>query len=266
MKESMRMNAAGEKIHRSKAGRRRGAAALLLTAVALPSAALAAKVSDVISTGESYMVAQLASQKRVDGFSEQRRSLEDEYRSVLRESDGLRLYLQQLSAQLRSQQTEMDVVRNESREIERTNIEILPLMNRMLETLEQFVALDLPFLAQERRERIHNLKALMPRADVSVSEKYRRIIEAYQIEVDYGRTIEAYRSELGGKSVDVLRAGRVALMYQTPDGSETGYWDAQKKAWVRDGDYRRAVSDGLKIAKKQSTPNLLIVPVLAAKK
>jgi hypothetical protein len=255
-------------MYRSKVGRGGGAAALLLTAMALslPSAALAAKVSDVIKTGESFMVAQIASQKRVDGIAEERRSLEDEYRSVLRESDGLRLYLQQLSAQLRSQQAEMDVVRNESREIERTNIEILPLMNSMLETLEQFVALDLPFLDQDRRERIHNLKTLMPRADVSVSEKYRRIIEAYQIEVDYGRTIEAYRSELNGKVVDVLRAGRVALMYQTPDGSETGYWDAQKKTWVQDSDYRRAVSDGLKIAKKQSTPNLLIVPVLAAKK
>jgi len=74
---------------------------------------------------------------------------------------------------------------------------------------------------------------MMPRADVTVSEKYRRIVEAYQLEMEYGRTIEAYRGERDGKTVDFLRVGRVGLMYQSPDGKETGYWDAQRKPGCR---------------------------------
>ena len=105
----------------------------------------------------------------------------------------------------------------------------------------------------------------MSRADVSVSEKYRRIVEAYQIEIEYGRTIEAYQGKVGDKTVDFLRAGRVALLYQTLDGKETGYWDADAKKWVQDNDYEDAIEAGLKVAKKQAAPDFIVVPVHAPK-
>ncbi len=259
-----------------------GAAALLsfsLTALAAaatpPAAAAAAKpiavapvapvsklaLADVSRASDQWLVAQVDSQKRVDGLAEDRHNIADEYRNTLRESDGLKLYIQQLRAQNRSQEEEMEVIRSESRELDRTNIEILPLMQKMLTSLEQFVSLDLPFLATDRKARIAKLNEMMPRADVTVSEKYRRIVEAYQIEMEYGRTIEAYKQDLAGKSVDVLRVGRVSLLYQTPDGSETGYWDADKKAWVQDDHYADGVKEGLKVARKQTSPNLIIVPV-----
>ena len=87
----------------------------------------------------------------------------------------------------------------------------------------------------------------MDRADVTISEKYRRIVEAYQVEMDYGRTIEAYEGELaseGGdpRTVQFLRVGRVTLLYQTLDGRETGYWDADRKAWVVDDRLRATAS------------------------
>ncbi len=106
---------------------------------------------------------------------------------------------------------------------------------------------------------------MMTRADVSVSEKYRRIVEAYQIEIEYGRTIEAYQGKVGDKTVDFLRAGRVALMYQTLDGSETGFWDADAKNWKQDGSYEDAIKSGLKVAKKQAAPDFIRLPVHAPK-
>lgn len=238
-------------------------AALLLAALLAP-VTYAASLSDVIKAGESFMVAQADSQKRVDTLAEQGRDLSNDYRTTLREAEGLKLYLQQLRAQLKSQEEEMAVIRQESSELERTNIEILPLMQRMLGSLDQFVQLDVPFLKEERVGRIARLNEMMPRADVTVSEKYRRIVEAYQIEMEYGRTIEAYRGKLVDKEVDFLRVGRVGLFYQTPDGQETGYWDRDKKDWTADGGYAEGVAEGLKVAKKQTSPNLLIVPIQAA--
>ena len=241
----------------------KGHAAMLLAALMAP-VAYAASLPDVIKAGESFMVAQADSQKRVDALAEQGRDLSNDYRTTLRETEGLKLYLQQLRAQLKSQEEEMAVIRQESSELDRTNIEILPLMQRMLASMDQFVQLDVPFLKEERSARVARLNEMMPRADVTVSEKYRRIVEAYQIEMEYGRTIEAYRGKLGDKEVDFLRVGRVGLFFQTPDGKETGYWDRDKKDWTADGSYAEGVTEGLKVAKKQTSPNLLIVPVQAA--
>jgi hypothetical protein len=245
----------------------RGCAAALFPALALSVApSRAANVGDVAAQSQQYLLAQAESQKKVDSLAEQRSDLSEKYRGTLRESEGLKLYIQQLAAQLKSQEDEMEAIRGETREIERTSIEILPLMTNMLGSLEQFVELDLPFLLEDRKSRIQKLKDMMPRADVTVSEKYRRIVEAYQLEMEYGRTIEAYRGERDGKTVDFLRVGRVGLMYQSPDGKETGYWDAQKKAWVQDDHYADGVREGLKVAKKQTSPDLLVVPVLAVGK
>ena len=224
----------------------------------------AATIKDVAATGDRWLVAQVSSQKRVDTLAEEGRDLSEQYRTTLRESEGLKLYLQQLRAQRKSQREEMEVIRQESQELDRTNIEIQPLMVRMLGSLEQFVELDVPFLKADRVGRVAKLNEMMPRADVTVSEKYRRIIEAYQIEMEYGRTIEAYRGKLADKEVDFLRVGRVGLFYQTPDGKETGYWDREKKDWTADDDYAEGVKEGLKVALKQTSPNLLIVPMPAA--
>ncbi len=240
----------------------------LVAALALPfhGASADSALSGVSSASDKWLVAQVDSQKRVDKLADDRQSMADEYRNTLRESDSLKLYIEQLKSQLRSQQDEMDSIRGEQRDIARTNVEILPLMQDMLHTLGQFVDLDVPFLLDERHDRIKKLNDMMPRADVTVSEKFRRIVEAYQVEIDYGRTIESYTGNLNGKDVAFLRVGRVGLLYQTPDGKDTGYWDRGKKDWVADNSYADGVKEGLKVARKQTSPDLLIVPIQAAAK
>jgi hypothetical protein len=153
--------------------------------------------------------------------------------------------------------------------VDTTSREISPLLQRMLDTLEQFVALDVPFLVEERAKRVATLEETMTRADVTISEKYRRIVEAYQVEMDYGRTIEAYEGTLGdgddARTVQFLRVGRVSLLYQTLDGRETGYWDAAQKSWVADDTYQHSFKEGIAVARKVRAPEMLIVPVPAPK-
>jgi hypothetical protein len=210
-----------------------------------------------------------ASQQRVDELDDETLKLLSEYRRAVADAESYAAYAEQLEAQVQSQHEEMASIDKQLLEVETTSREVMPLMQRMLDTLEQFVALDMPFLKEERNQRVATLKQMMTRADVTLSEKYRRIIEAYQVEMDYGRTIEAYEAKLGdaddARTAQFLRVGRVALLYQTLDGEETGYWDADAKKWVVDDDYRHSFKEGIAVAKKLRAPEMLIVPVSAPK-
>jgi chromosome segregation ATPase len=240
---------------------------IALCLFSLLDAAFAAddKVTAVIGEQVKTEEAARASQKRIEQLDNETSKMLSDYRQMTAEAASLKSYNTELAAQVQSQQAELQTLSKQISEIETTSHEALPMMQKMLATLDQFVALDLPFLVEERTKRIAQLKETMGRADVSISEKYRRIVEAYQIEMEYGRTIEAYEGKIGDKTVDMLRAGRVALMYQTLDGKETGYWDADAKSWKVDDRYKDTMRAGLKVAKKQAAPDFITVAIHAPK-
>ena len=206
-------------------------------------------------------------QNQINGIRDRTRDATGRAAQANADADSLDRYNNQLQEQVKSQQTEIASIERQLTEIETTNREVQPLMQQMVDTLAQFVALDVPFLFEERTARAQGLKDMMARADVTISEKYRRILDAYQSELEYGRTIEAYEGRLGtgadARTVEFARLGRVTLMYRTLDGSETGYWDAQKKDWVQDSSLRGAVEEALRVAKEDGPPELLTVPVPA---
>jgi hypothetical protein len=89
-------------------------------------------------------------------------------------------------------------------------------------------------------------------------------MEAYQIEMEYGRTMSDYKGTLpDGREAEFVRVGRVSLLYRTVDGAETGYWDAGQKQWVIDNDFSSAVIEALRISRKELAPDLIEVPVPA---
>ena len=82
--------------------------------------------------------------------------------------------------------------------------DLTPLLLQMIDSLERFVGLDLPFLTQERGERVAALKRLMTDPSVSSAERFRRVVEAYLIEGDYGRVFGAERQTLSVDGAEVL--------------------------------------------------------------
>ncbi|BCX82520.1 hypothetical protein MIT9_P2106 [Methylomarinovum caldicuralii] len=209
------------------------------------------------------------SQKRIDRLDDATRRMLDEYRRTLREAETLKTYVAHLQKLVESQRREKAELARQLEEIARAEREIVPLMLEMVNTLDRFVALDTPFLPEERRQRIDQLKAMLDSAEVSTAEKFRRILEAYQIENDYAKTIEAYRDELAlegeKRPVDFLRIGRVALFYQTLDGETSGFWNPRQKRWeTLPDDYRRTIREGLRIARKEAAPDLLTLPLPTA--
>lgn len=226
------------------------------------------ELNEAIDIKAKTTAATAGSQNKIDQLSDQTRNMLEEYRQNIREAESLKKYNDHLSQMVESQAKERQSLSNQLREIEITKREIVPLMVRMLDSLEAFVGFDLPFLPAERQGRLEELNEMMVRADVTTVEKFRRVLEAYQIENDFGRTIEAYRADLkqgdSVRPVDFLRLGRVALFYQTLDGGETGIWNAEEKKWeTLAGKYTKPVRSGLRIARKEAAPDLLTLPVPA---
>lgn len=208
-----------------------------------------------------------ASQQRINAVDDETQKLLSEYRRAVADTESYVAYAAQLAKQIESQNEELTEIERQLGEIETTSRSITPLQQKMLATLKQFVQLDVPFLLDERTARIATLEEMMERADVSISEKYRRIVEAYQVEMDYGRTLEAYEAKFGGAEEDrtarFLRIGRVSLLYQTLDELETGYWDGQTRRWVVDNSYAHSFKEGVAVASKTSAPEMMLAPIPA---
>jgi hypothetical protein len=241
----------------------------ILASVFLFTGAYASEIDPLIAVSGSKLKVAQASQAAIDKLSEERRVLYNEFKAVSKEIEGLQIYNRQLNKQILNQRAEMDRIKNTIEGVTVVNRQIVPLMLRMIEGLKQFVALDMPFLKDERERRIATLEQTMDRSDVTVAEKFRSVIQAYQFENEYGNTIESYSETKNIEGVDlrvsILRVGRVSMVYQTPDGKYSGYWDRDLQDWVAvsGGSDRSNISQGIKIANKQTAPDLIILPVEA---
>ena len=205
-------------------------------------------------------------QRRIDALDDETRAMLNEYRQTSAQINDLQAYNEQLSKIVATQRGELADFEKQFEEIEITKRKILPLILRMIEVLGEFVDIDMPFLEKERGLRLQELKVLMDRPEVPNSEKYRRVTEAYQVELEYGHTIEAYEGEIkdesGARTVAFLRYGRLGLYYMTLDGKEIGYWDKTADNWVQLSDeYRQPLDRALRIARKQLPPDLIRLPV-----
>lgn len=205
-------------------------------------------------------------QRSINQLDSQTRENYEEYSAVLRQADLVEAYNRQLSRMIEDQARELADIETQLASLAETEQATLPLLVRMQAMLEQFVASDMPFLLQERRQRVERLARLLDRADVSLAEKYRQILEAYQIEAEYGRTLEAWSGTLeqqeSDREVTFLRLGRVGLYYQTLDGEESGRWSREQGGWeTLDDQFNWSIRKGISVARQQSVPELLELPL-----
>jgi len=233
------------------------------------SGSLAGDLDRVMGTATERLQLAQASQQRIDQVVDQTDDLTSEYKQIMKQIDGLTVYNDYIQRQITSQEQELTQLQLSLEQVGIVERQIMPLMIRMLDGLEQFIGLDKPFLMDERRNRVSRLRSLMERADVTLAEKFRSLTEAFQIENDFGRTIEVYKDALvldeANLEVNVLRLGRVGLYYQTNDASATGRWDGAAKQWqpLTNSKARNQVRRGIRIARKLVAPDLLLLEIPA---
>ncbi len=226
-------------------------------------------LNSILQVGEQKTKLAQSSQQKIDKIADQTTSLLNEFKVVNKQIEGLRVYNAQLEKQLANQLKVITQLEESIGNVTVIERQIQPLILKMLDGLEQFISLDMPFHSDERNERLEALHRNMDRADISVAEKFRQVLEAYKIEAEYGRKIDTYQDTLtvGGqeREVNILRVGRIALMYQTTDLEFSGAWDKRQQAWVElpSSEYRAAILKGIRIAKKQASIELLNLPILS---
>ncbi len=247
----------------------------LVKVLALGLSLVAAGMASASSLNEIYQVTNRInqqakqSQAKIEALTDETRALLNEYKTVLKEIEGLRVYNAQLDKQIKNQEEEMAQISSSIDNVTLIERQVTPFMLEMIQGLEEFIELDQPFLLAERQERVDNLREVLDRADVAVSEKFNQVFRAFQIENDYGRTMGTYSDSIvldgAERQVEILKVGRIALVYQTPDGEETGMWNKNSRGWEPlSDDYAQSVRNGIKMARKQLAVDLLTLPVMGA--
>jgi hypothetical protein len=246
--------------------------AALVSAGALVGAAAAVQATtldQILAVGESRNDAARKSQAKIDRLADETRDLLTDYKTVMKQIDGLQVYNARLQRQIDNQMKRIDEIDESIDQVTVIQRQMTPLVIRMIDGLEKFVELDVPFHMEERQRRISFLRSNLDRSDVTVAEKFRQVLEAYKIENEYGRKIDAYKGsvEIDGveRDVNFLRVGRIALLYQTTDTEISGAWDQASRSWVplERGEYRNAIMKGLRIARKEASIDLLNLPIAA---
>ena len=248
--------------------------ALLLAAVYSSSFSASLWAQESLNQAQSVQsktnAASASSQKNIDKSAEQSLELRGDIERLQEEVKNMKVYRDHLSALVKSQEGEADSLAVQIEEIKDTRQGIVPLMYSMLDGLKSIVSNDKPIKLAQRQQRIEKLESLMTRADVSDAEKYRRILEAYQIEMDYGTKLDAYQGEVDidgqTRQADILHLGRISLVARNFDQSEYWAWNQKTQTWQSvDASLQPEINKAFSVAMQQSAPSLLTLPVSLAK-
>jgi len=231
--------------------------------------ATATTLAEVTNTGVQSAKASAASQEKINNIYDQSQELLAEYRSLVEQTENLKVYNDHVAALVADQNSSLTSLDKQIGTIEATKQGIVPLMYKMVDTLEAFIKADMPIDQTKRLERIARLRSILSNSAVNTSEMYRVVIEAYQIEKDMGTAIVTYTDKMTveGKeiSVNYVSVGRVALLAQSLDEKQAWMWNKTTNAWEALGEeYLESTKLAVRVAGKQAAPELLKLPVLAA--
>lgn len=241
-----------------------GSAAAVLAVLSAPAEA---QFRPALQESDATARDAAASQKRIDQLDDQTASLLNEYRANLKQLEAARRYNASLSRNIEAQERQKTRLAEDIENVEGLQRAMQPLMEDMVETFSQLVSADIPFKPQERNERAARLSTVLDNPEMSAAQRYRLIVEAYQIEGEYGRTIGVEDCTVGeGEAAlvgECLQVGRIALIFKTPNDATLRIWDTAQNDWVNldRGKYLQDVKFAIRMAKEQTAPDIFFAPV-----
>ena len=221
-------------------------------------------MESVLEVGRDNQKMSAVSQEKIDATERKTDKIVNEWKAVSKQVEGLKLYNEQKRIQIQAQLDLMDKLDDQLVQVVVMQRQIPPLEQRMLESLESFIQLDTPFRIEERQNRVDLVRASLAKPKVTASEQVRQVLEAYNIEAEYGRKIDTYESTLSdGTVVNILVIGRIGMFYQTKDEQSSGRWNNETGSWDElPGSYRKPIRNGIRMAKKLAPTDMLMMPVI----
>ena len=255
----------------SKVSKKSLIASAMVGALALAGSNIAAAdaLTDLQKAEAKIFKQSAKSQAKINSIYEQSQDLLADYRNTVDEADVLRGYNDHVQRMVDDQKANLASLQKQIDGIDKIKQGVVPLMYKMIDSLEKFIELDVPMNIERRKERVAGLRTIMDDSNVSVSEQFRLVLEAYEIEAGYGTVFEAYQGEidLGGRTLtaDFVHMGRISFVAQSLDAKHSWLWNNETRAWEELGDeYQKHVTNAIRIARKQLPPALTKLPVFAA--
>lgn len=226
-------------------------------------------LTDLQNADAKIFKASVKSQNKIDNIYEQTLDLLADYRNTIDEGDVLRGYNDHVQRMVDDQKANIASLQEQIDGIDKIKQGVVPLMYKMIDTLENFVELDVPMNLERRKERVEGLRSVMADSNVTTSEQFRLVLESYEIEAGYGTIFDAYQAELdlGDRTItaDFVHMGRVALLAQSLDMKNAWVWNKGTSSWDELGEeYLKPITDSIRMARKQLPMDLTKLPVFAA--
>lgn len=255
----------------SKVSKKSLIASTIVGALALAGSNIAAadSLTDLQKAEAKIFKASAKSQEKINNLYTQSQELLAEYRAVIDEAENLAVYNDHVQRLVDDQNAGIASLERQIGEVDNTKKGVVPLMYKMIASLEQFIAADIPVNLKDREARVERIKEVMSNASITTSERFRLVLEAYEIETDYGSMFSAYQGELDFEgqtmTVDFVHLGRVALLAQSLDAKNSWIWNNKDRKWEKLGDeYLAPITTAIRMARKQIAPELIKLPVYAA--
>lgn len=207
-----------------------------------------------------------ATQKQKEMWRDEKQKLASTYEQLQAEQKALKDRQGELQE---ANQTTSQRIREKEKQladIEQIRSRIEPFLDQQVALLRQQITDGLPFLPDERSQRLDRLEQILDDPDVTISEKYRKVMEAILVEAEYGNTIEVYQQtiDVGGHTMlaNIFRLGSISLFYQSLDQSECGFYNVADAKWQElPATYNRDIAAAIDIGAKRQPVELLSLPL-----
>jgi hypothetical protein len=249
----------------------RGSLLAAVAASALGGAVQAQQLDRTISEARRSTTSGAQTQTRIDQLDDQRTDIELQYRALLEQIESQRLFVEQQQVFIRSQENEIASLQQQIERVENIERDLAPMMREMVQNLEEFVSLDLQFQMDGEGGRLARLERLYEVIDdpnIAPAERYRVILNAYEIEMAFGRNVRRYEEGVLEDGVPVtvttLQIGRVAVIRKYPDGNMTILHPGSDGFQPLSGSHGPNVDRALRIAEGVAMPEIYEAPIPAA--
>jgi hypothetical protein len=232
----------------------------------VPGASASANPEQNLQTVDQAITIRQETQKKEDAWDSEKKRLTTRYQTLQATKKGL--LFEQKQNQIRLNNCRQRVKETERKILESARLrkELTAYLSTVVERVDNLTTTGLPFLTSERSQRLLETRETLLDLEIAAAEKYRRVMEALQIETEYRHTVEVYPEEIEiageKKMVEILRLGGLALFWHSPDGGSVGEYDRLKQEWQPlDKRYQNAINKAIEIALKQRTIEMVSLPI-----